>query len=399
MQGLGGTGAQQAKDCSFAAGYVPGGAPLRISWFLVIFFVYQLLDAVKMKNVPVWVQVAQVCGNEFILLLTVLTHEMGHGTMAKKLGGEISQVLLWPFGGICFTTRPPNRSSREKLVDDLKIVAAGPATHFPQSMSWLVLLMAVRWSWELVNPATYEPYWSSSWKLLVPFSSPQQACFVTEVKVPGCVNSYSGVLIHSFLVQAVQMNVMLFMFNVFFPMYPMDGAKLIVCSLQLFCNASAKCAAKVLIGMSLPLAIIFIGYSLKGMSAGGVMPGVTAYMGFMCLMETYKIYSLYKTSMLHTHPLFESARSHTRSVVDQEGISTRLNDSERDDEEMQAPKVAHTELRPFSGSGVALGDSASSGANRSSWLDRLERSQQDRQKSVQQLEEERLNRPGGSGAE
>ena len=34
------------------------------------------------------------------------------------------QVLLWPFGGICFTTRPSGRNSREKLVDDLYIVAA-----------------------------------------------------------------------------------------------------------------------------------------------------------------------------------------------------------------------------------------------------------------------------------
>merc|ERR1719440_452395 len=156
MQGLGATGAQQSKDCSFAAGYVPGGAPLRVSWFLVIFFVYQLTDAVKMEGVPLWVRVAKVTGYEFILLLTVLTHEMGHGTMAKRLGGEISQVLLWPFGGICFTTRPPNRDAREKLVDDLKIVAAGPATHFPQTAVWFVFLLALTWSWELAHT---EPLW------------------------------------------------------------------------------------------------------------------------------------------------------------------------------------------------------------------------------------------------
>ena len=36
----------------------------------------------------------------------------------------LCEVLLWPFGGICFTTRPSGRNAREKLVDDLYIVAA-----------------------------------------------------------------------------------------------------------------------------------------------------------------------------------------------------------------------------------------------------------------------------------
>jgi hypothetical protein len=397
MQGLGATGAQQSKDCSFGAGYVPGGAPLRISWFLVIFFVYQLMDALQLTNAPLWVRVARVTGNEFILLLTVLTHEMGHGTMAKKLGGDISQVLLWPFGGICFSTRPPNRSAREKLVDDLKIVAAGPATHFPQSGVWFVALVALNWSWQLGN---LEP----TWKLLVPFSQPQVPCFSIENKVPGCVESYGGFLLHGFLVQAIQLNVMLFLFNVFFPMYPMDGAKLIVCSLQLFCGTSAKTAAKVLIGTSGPLAVFFIGYSLKGgASGGGMMQGVGAYMGVMCLMETYKIYSLLKQQQLHHHPLFESARSDISSIHDSAGVSQRLNDSSHDDAE--APKVVRTEMRPFAGTGISLGTASSSTSTpqearpnaRNAWLDRMDNASADRQKSVQQLQDERLDR--GSAAE
>merc|ERR1712151_192970 len=109
---------------------------------------------------------------------------------------------------------------------------------------------------------------------------------------PGCFHSWFGYLSYMFLVHAVQINVMLFLFNVFFPMYPMDGAKLIVCSLQLFCGASAICTAKVLIGTSVPLSLFFIVFSLKGMAGGGLMPGIAAYMGFMCFVETYRIYRL-----------------------------------------------------------------------------------------------------------
>lgn len=366
---------------------------MRVSWFLVIFFVYQLIDAVNDKSLPLWVRVIRVTGNEFLLLLTVLCHEMGHGTMARRCGGTIAQVLLWPFGGICFTTRPQGRGAREKLVDDLWIVGAGPATHFPMSAAWFALLASyVAMCSHVIAPP--------SWKYLVPFGSAMPPCMAEGYT--GCFQTYTGWLAYSFLAQAIQLNVMLFMFNVFFPMYPMDGAKLIVCSLQLFCGASAKCAAKVLIGTSVPLAIVFIGYSLKGAHGGGLQPGITAYMGIMCLMESYKIYQLYQEGLLHTHPLFELARSDTVRLVDNGGQTARLNTSQRDDVEAPRPQVQVSELRAFAGEGRSLGNYEAqpeippqalggSPGSRAEWIKRLEQENANRGKTVRQLEEERLN--------
>jgi len=299
-------------------------------------------------------------------------------------------------------------------VDDLWIVGAGPATHFPMAGAW-VLLMA------LYAAACSNVYLAPAWQHLVPFKSPHGAC-PPSMQMPFCFQTWLGYLLYSFLAQAVQLNVMLFMFNVFFPMYPMDGAKLIVCSLQLFCGVSARCAAKVLVGTSVPLAVLFIGYSLKGLGGGGLQPGITAYMGFMCLSESYNIYTLMKEERLYTHPLFGAARSSTREVVDSMGVTNRLNTTERDDEEAaRAPQVQFTELRPFSGAGRSLGaaseasspvppgkqESAGGGASeaasgavlggggsdaRAAWLSRMEQQSADRAKSVRQLEEERLER-------
>lgn len=413
MQGLGGTGAQQSKDCSFEAGSV-AGAPLRISWFLVIFFVYQLIDAFNNNSLPLWVRIALVTGNEFLLLLTVLCHEMGHGTMARRCGGKIAEVLLWPFGGICFTTRPQGRDARQKLVDDLWIVGAGPATHFPMAAAWVMLLASFAGACShVVTPP--------SWKYLIPFSSNMPPCGPHPNPALPCFSTYLGWLCYQFLAQAVQLNVMLFMFNVFFPMYPMDGAKLIVCSLQLFCGASARCAAKVLIGTSMPLAVLFIGHSLMGMGGGGLQPGITAYMGFMCLMESYRIYSLYKEEKLYTHPLFEQARSDTERFRDGAGSAARLNNSDRDDpEEPAAPQVQFSELRSFQGHGRLLGSSSetsrgqilrppdadhsqgaqaavpaqqtgvAAGGGRNAWLQRVEKETANRSKTVRELEDERL---------
>jgi len=363
---------------------------------------------VNARGIPLWVRVVTISGNEFLLLLTVLCHEMGHGTMARYCGGEIAEVLLWPFGGICFTTRPQGRSPREKLVDDLWIVGAGPATHFPMAGAWLGVLV-------LLASACSHVVMAPAWYNLVPFMQTMPPCFNDQV--PGCFHTWTGMLFHNFVVQAIQINVMLFMFNVFFPMYPMDGAKLIVCSLQLFCGSSARCAAKVLVYTSTPLAIIFIIHSFMGMHGGGLQPGITAFMGFMCLTESYKIYKLMQEERLYTHPLFELARSSTREVNDTMGASVRLNSAERDDPEAQAraPQVQITELRPFSGAGHALGagqahsggqDCAASSSpkadgaaaddhGRNKWLDRFEQDSAQRSKTVRELEEERYQRMDG----
>eukprot|EP00405_Crypthecodinium_cohnii_P050731 CAMPEP_0206605290 /NCGR_PEP_ID=MMETSP0325_2-20121206/50300_1 /ASSEMBLY_ACC=CAM_ASM_000347 /TAXON_ID=2866 /ORGANISM="Crypthecodinium cohnii, Strain Seligo" /LENGTH=295 /DNA_ID=CAMNT_0054120751 /DNA_START=42 /DNA_END=929 /DNA_ORIENTATION=- len=259
----------------------------------------------------------------------------------------------------------------------------------------------------------------SAWRFIVPFSGAPMPCLDLSGHAPQCFHSYTGYLTYGFMVQAIQLNVMLFLFNVFFPMYPMDGAKLIVCSLQLFCGASAQCAARVLIYTSTPLAILFIAMAFKSMhSAGGssVQPELSAYMGFMCLSESYKIYKLMKEERLYTHPLFELARSSTREVDDGTGIARRLNLSNRDDEETgggvparaRMPGVTAMELKPFSGSGQALGGQATAGMSaagqslgsapnppgggggRSAWLTRVEADSSNRQKTVRQLEEERL---------
>merc|ERR1712113_1190060 len=77
-----------------------------------------------------------------------------------------------------------------------------------------------------------------------------------------------------------------------------------------------------------------------------------------CLSESYKINKLMKEERLYTHPLFELARSSAREGSDNLGSTSRLNHSERDDEEVARlpSQVQFTELRPFSGSGHALGD-------------------------------------------
>ena len=72
--------------------------------------------------------------------------------MARKLGGEISHILLWPFGGICFSSRDRRIEDPRTLIkNDLLIVGAGPTTHFFQVPELSILSLihtlpaCVRW--------------------------------------------------------------------------------------------------------------------------------------------------------------------------------------------------------------------------------------------------------------
>ena len=43
-----------------------------------------------------------------ILLLTVLVHELGHSLAARRLGGEVDSILLWPLGGLAYIAHSGN---------------------------------------------------------------------------------------------------------------------------------------------------------------------------------------------------------------------------------------------------------------------------------------------------
>jgi hypothetical protein len=140
---------------------------------------------------------------------------------------------------------------------------------------------------------------------------------------------------------AIQLNVALFLFNVFFPMYPADGSKLLVTSLMFCCGLAPRRAANVLLAVSVPCALIMIAYSLwtviygfehSGDMGSSMMQGLMGFMGVMSLMESWKIYQLKQARRLHTHSLFQTARSWNRQERDAFGVVHRINVSDYDDD-------------------------------------------------------------------
>lgn len=345
--GFGEQGLAQSRDCAFHVCTICRTS-IRMSYFVPLFFGYQLAQILRIADqvsfeIVLW-QLLQASGNQVILLLTVLCHEFGHGNMARYLGGEIDHILLWVFGGICFSTRARRDDNRKLLRDDLLVVAAGPGTHFLQAPLWGLVLWVLFVVFTNVHGGGTG--YTSAWEAFLAACNPLRS--FDNILVWYSVGKWPA-LGWALVGSAVQLNVALFLFNVFFPMYPADGAKLLVTSLMFCCGLSARKAANVLLFVSVPCALLLIVWSLynvvtsftSGQNAtASLLSGVMGWMGAMSLMEANKIWQLKKARRLHTHPLFATARSWRREERDAFGVVHRINNSDFDDD------AAFTTRRP-----------------------------------------------------
>eukprot|EP00413_Alexandrium_margalefii_P042496 CAMPEP_0204601108 /NCGR_PEP_ID=MMETSP0661-20131031/55830_1 /ASSEMBLY_ACC=CAM_ASM_000606 /TAXON_ID=109239 /ORGANISM="Alexandrium margalefi, Strain AMGDE01CS-322" /LENGTH=361 /DNA_ID=CAMNT_0051611951 /DNA_START=333 /DNA_END=1418 /DNA_ORIENTATION=+ len=261
--------------------------------------------------------------------------------MARYLGGEIDHILLWVFGGICFSTRAPSHDNRKILRDELLIVAAGPSTHFAQVAVWGFALCLVFKAFPQTDAIVGPVLYAHPREAFIDALNPLGFALMPAV-FPFLVDgAWGSAMLWSLVGSAIQLNVALFLFNVFFPMYPADGSKLLVSTLMFCCGVAARTAAMVLLCVSVPCALFFIGWSLRtfiaGVSAGqgqaAMLNSLMGFMGLMSLVEAYKIWELRNARRLYTHPLFLTARSWNRTEHDGTGRVHRINVSDLDDEQ------------------------------------------------------------------
>lgn len=66
----------------------------------------------------IWLRPTLLAG---VLVLSILVHELGHATVANRLGLGPCQVMIHGFGGLCSFTRAPTHSQ------GLRVSLAGPA--------------------------------------------------------------------------------------------------------------------------------------------------------------------------------------------------------------------------------------------------------------------------------
>eukprot|EP01083_Nonionella_stella_P081822 225615_1 len=200
------------------------------------------------------------------LFLSVLGHELGHAFVARSFeGGSVDSILLWPFGGLTFCGS--GRTWKQQVLISL----AGPAFNVLLTVGWLIPL------------------------ILTATKDCSGIFFLSYCPIP---SSIVRQLIHAQFL----MNLTMSLFNLFVPVYPLDGSKIAACILTR--KFSIKTSAIIMMfWASIAVAMLCAAMVMFETFRGG-------FFGFMILwvaLQAYQMFTSYQANELHNHPVFRSA--------------------------------------------------------------------------------------------
>ncbi len=192
-------------------------------------------------------------GSLFLLFLIVLLHEFGHCFGARFTGGFADEILLWPLGGLAYTS-PPHKP-RAHLIT----VVAGPAVN--------VVLLALTGTVLLVWKGTVDAL------PLNPFRP-----FQTNLAVTGDLQYW--------LVVFFTLNFIILLFNLA-PVFPLDGGRVLQC--LLWFKKGFTPATLIATGVGMVGAIVL---GVMGLITGEIMFIGIAFFGyFTCWQQRQSIKS------------------------------------------------------------------------------------------------------------
>ena len=180
-----------------------------------------VLLAAEVRDGVSWTGLGYAVGQIALLFVIILLHEFGHCIGARFTGGEAREILMWPLGGLAYTSPP--HTARANLIT----AAAGPMVN----VLFLVLTAAVALVW-LGTPDALP---------LNPFKPFQTVMPLT----PG---------LHYWLVIFFTLNLVILLFNLA-PVFPLDGGRILQC--LLWPRMGYRDATSIASGVGMVGAIVF----------------------------------------------------------------------------------------------------------------------------------------------
>jgi stage IV sporulation protein FB len=171
------------------------GITVRVHLLFIVFMVAMVLDAHKSGHA------LETFLFMIMLFAIVLMHELGHCFAARAVGGSAEDILLWPLGGLAYVNHPHNPWAY------FITIAGGPAVNlvFCLITSIIIILMGY---WPPLHPL-----WNSfdSIGTTAGISVPMESLpWYTE-----------------WLIRFYFLNWFLFLFNVCFLGFPLDGGRML----------------------------------------------------------------------------------------------------------------------------------------------------------------------------
>jgi Zn-dependent protease len=183
-------------------------------------------------------------------------------------------MVLWPLGG--FVMCGPT----ETVAHDFTVAIAGPLTHIPQMLVWLLIFTGLE---------------GGNFDNLTRQMDTEKVAF--------------GPLLCA---QAFYLNVVLFVFNLFIPAYPLDGGRCLAAALVM-CGLSVLKAAMATAVIGMAIAAAFVVWGIIDFIGGSPTGIFTAAMGAWIFMTSFGLFKLTRpasgvygdiTDNLKSHPVF-----------------------------------------------------------------------------------------------
>jgi Zn-dependent protease len=234
------------------------GISIRVHWILPISIAVYFAQAAGRQGTwgLEWMTVTTL-----IYLASVLIHEFAHCGMAIRLGGGAEQIVLWPLGGLSFV----HHSGAPR--DQIKVSVVGPLSNLliAGASAGILLLTHAPWSWDYLNP--FGDWW------------------------PYPLTTAQGFVLH-----ALKLNLIIGLFQLCVPAYPLDGGQMLVAWLTMRHGRQRAAVVNSFIAYPIGIALAVWGFAMGDFLFGLI--------GVWVLYEAYQIRQLARSGDLDAHPAF-----------------------------------------------------------------------------------------------
>ncbi len=236
------------------------GITVRIHIFYILYIVTTMLWSVGDR--VDFIYSAMSMG---VLFLLVLLHEFGHCFACRWVGGEASEIVMWPLGGLAMC-HPP-RTWKASLITTV----GGPMVNVILVPVLALTLLAMGASAQnvlLFNPFLPGEVLGTAW-----FNSP-----LNYVRI--------GVW------WAYYINLTLLAFNVLLPMFPLDGGRIVQELMWSRIGYRESMLKATLVGLIAAVALGLFAMTARGSSSGGGasnLLGIALFAGITCYSERRRV--------------------------------------------------------------------------------------------------------------
>ncbi len=202
------------------------------------------------------------------MMVLVLVHELGHCFVCRRIGGRVDEVMLWPLGGLAMCSVPEDWKSA------LRVALAGPMVNLVLVPVFAVPLYMLTRS---VSSLGFNPMTLGAGS--------------AELTLVSGETTWWLVVLGAFY----SINLVLLVFNLLVPMFPMDSARMVYALLWKRGTESKAMWQTVNLGLGVATMLGLVGLVFAD---GKMLLAIAIFGGIVCSMERRRLQFLQYGEMI-----------------------------------------------------------------------------------------------------